>query len=238
MFNSILRMKYLLYLIFWGFTCSPLIGQSGLGTWNILNVKSEINNKWSVFAEGQIRSLSFYNQFHYYEVKGGFQYRLDKNLTAALGIGSFDTYQAGGNFVKIVNDETRIWQQIQMNQFFGRLRFEHRYRAEQRFTSNGFRNRFRFRFGGILPINKPTITVGTLYFNAWNELFFTNKAPYFERNRLGLLLGYNLNPRLSLQIGWVHQFDYRINDETGRDFLQISFLVDVPPLSSLFKKEK
>lgn len=231
-------MKYLLNFIFSFVVGLPLMAQGGLGTWNILNIRSELNSKWSIFAEGQIRSLSFYNQFHYYEVKGGFQYRLDKNFTAAVGIGSFDTYLAGGNFTQIVNDETRIWQQIQMNMPFHRLRFEHRYRAEQRLTSNGFRNRFRYRLGCVLPINRPTMTVGTLYLNMWNELFFTNKAAYFERNRLGLIAGYNVNPRLSLQMGWVHQFDYRINDETGRDFLQISFLVDAPPLSSLFKKDK
>ena len=77
-----------------------------MGTWNILNIKSELNDKWSLFGEGQIRSLSFYNEFHYYEVKGGVQYKLDKNFTFSVGMGSFDTYKGGGNFTQIVNDET------------------------------------------------------------------------------------------------------------------------------------
>jgi hypothetical protein len=231
-------MKYLLNFIFSVVACLSVRGQTGLGSWNILNIKSDINKKWSLFGEGQIRSLSFYNEFHYYEVKGGVQYRLDKNFTLSVGAGSFDTYRGGGNFTQIVNDETRIWQQVQMTQQLKRLRFEHRYRAEQRFTTNGFRNRFRYRLGAVVPLNRATVAVGTLYFNAWNELFFTNRAPYFERNRLGLILGYVAHPRLTLQLGWVNQFDYRINDETGRDFLQIGFMVDAPPVGALFKKAK
>jgi hypothetical protein len=35
----------------------------------------------------------------------------------------------------------------------------------------------------------------------------------------------------TLQIGYLHQFDYKINDETGKDFLQIGFFVE------LFRKQ-
>ena len=44
---------------------------TGLGSWNILNAKFNINEKWSVFGEAQLRSLEFYDRFHYYEYKGG-----------------------------------------------------------------------------------------------------------------------------------------------------------------------
>lgn len=37
--------------------------------------------------------------------------------------------------------------------------------------------------------------------------------------------GYEVNEHVSFQSGYVHQFDYMINDETGRDFLQISVLL-------------
>ena len=57
--------------------------------------------------------------------------------------------------------------------------------------------------------------------NASNEIFFTGKEPYFERNRLLVSLGYKLSKQLALQIGYLHQFDYKINDETGCDFLQL-----------------
>jgi hypothetical protein len=105
-----------------------------------------------------------------------------------------------------------------------RVRFEHRYRAEQRWTINGYRNRFRYRFQTIIPVNNQKLEKGTLYAAAWNELFFTNRAPYFERNRIFAGLGYELSDELAIQAGFLNQFDYRLNDETGRNFLQLSFL--------------
>jgi hypothetical protein len=54
-----------------------------------------------------------------------------------------------------------------------------------------------------------------------NELFFTDKQPYFERNRMQLSLNYKVNRHSTITMGFLHQFDYKINDETGRDFLLI-----------------
>jgi hypothetical protein len=31
----------------------------------------------------------------------------------------------------------------------------------------------------------------------------------------------------TIQIGYLHQFDYRINDETGRDFLVVGFFYEL-----------
>ena len=44
---------------------------NGLGTWNVLNIKADIGERWSVFVEPQLRSLRWYDHFHYYEIKGG-----------------------------------------------------------------------------------------------------------------------------------------------------------------------
>lgn len=39
-------------------------------------------------------------------------------------------------------------------------------------------------------------------------------------------------PSLMLQVGYVYQFDYRINDETGRQFLQAGLFFDLSPKSN------
>lgn len=49
-----------------------------LGSWNILNLKYNHNEKWSAFGEAQLRSLKFYSNFHYYEYKGGINYKVHK----------------------------------------------------------------------------------------------------------------------------------------------------------------
>ncbi len=202
-----------------------VFGQAKLGSWNILNINLKVNTRWNVFAESQIRSLSFYDEFHYYEIKTGATFKIDKQFSATSGFGSYNTYSEGGNLkTPIQNKEIRTWAQINMKQKTGIVNFEHRYRAEQRFTNNGFKNRFRYRLGATIPINRKEIKEKTLYLSVWNELFFTNKEPFFERNRLLVGFGYEFNKNLAFQTGYIHQFDYKINDEIGRDFLNIAIL--------------
>jgi len=48
-----------------------------------------------------------------------------------------------------------------------------------------------------------------------------------------MLIAFNYKPSKSttLQIGYLHQFDYKINDETGSDFFQIGCFIE------LFRKQ-
>jgi UDP-N-acetylglucosamine pyrophosphorylase len=78
-----------------------------------------------------------------------------------------------------------------------------------------------YPFGGEKNGYKP------FQINASNELFFTNNEPYFERNRASISLNYKPTKTTILQLGYLHQFDYQINDETGRDFLQIGYFIDL-----------
>jgi hypothetical protein len=201
---------------------------TNLGTWNILNLKYKLDEKWSLFGEAQLRSLKFYNHFHYYEYKGGFNFLAQKNLTLSLGAGSYQTYKEGGDFVLPKNnDEFRIWPQIILTQSIGKIKIEQRYRAEMRFTSNGYRNRFRYRLGLAYSFGKEKNSYKPFQIAVNNELFFTDNEPYFERNRFLMAFSYRPSKNLNIQAGYLFQFDYKINDETGRDFLQIGFYYDL-----------
>lgn len=197
---------------------------ASLGSWNILHIDAKLNESWSGFFEAQLRSLNFYHDFHYYEYKGALLYDIQKNSSLALGFGQYRTYNEGGNFVRpMLSDELRLWPQFILTQQIKRLKIEHRYRAEFRFTNNGFRNRFRLRFGISHPVLEQKIKKGSLKIRANNELFFTNRAPYFERNRSQIQFAYQPNTKTEFLLGYLHQFDYQINDEIGRDFLVIGF---------------
>lgn len=199
-----------------------------LGSWNMLNIKFNLNPKISFFGETQLRSLKFYDNFHYYEVKGGVNYKLNSNLQLTLACGSYQTYREGGNFVfPKNNDEFRIWPQLLLTQPIGAFKIEQRYRAELRFTSNGYRNRFRYRLGLSYPFGKKKNDFKPFQVSASNELFFTNNEPYFERNRIQFTFQFKPSKNTAIQLGYLHQFDYKINDETGRDFLQIGFLLEL-----------
>lgn len=199
-----------------------------LGSWNILNIKYKWDSKWNVFGEAQIRSLLFYNYFHYYEYKGGVEYNLFKDVRITLGAGSYQTYKEGGNFIEPKNnDEFRLWPQVILFQTIGKVSVEQRYRTEARFTRDGYRNRFRYRLGVAYPFGKEQYGNKPFLFSVSDEIFFTNTEPYFERNRLLFAFNYRCAQTVTLQIGYLHQFDYKINDETGRDFLVIGLYYEM-----------
>lgn len=199
-----------------------------LGTWNIVQMRFGITEKITVFTEAQLRSLKFYTHFHYYEYKGGIEYKALPTLRLSLGAGDYDTYREGGNFITPKNnDEFRLWPQVILAQTLGKFTIEQRYRAEFRFTSNGYRNRFRYRISLQYPFGKPKENIRPFQLSVSNEIFLTDKAPYFERNRLAFNFNYRLNESVAFMIGYLHQFDYRLTDETGRDFLQLGLTIDL-----------
>jgi len=221
------------WLILFVFVPFATLAQSlDLGSWNIINIRYNAFNNWSFFAEAQLRSLKFYDNFHFYEYKGGVQFKAHKSLSLVLGAGSYQTYKEGGNFVEPKNNnEFRIWPQVLVFQSIGLFKLEQRYRAEFRFTNNGYKNRYRYRLGMSYLFGKEINNYKPFQISVSNEIFFTNKEPYFERNRLLLALNYKPSKETTLQLGYLHQFDYKINDETGKDFLQIGFFIE------LFRKQ-
>ncbi|HRH36167.1 MAG TPA: DUF2490 domain-containing protein [Catalimonadaceae bacterium] len=199
-----------------------------LGSWNILNLKYNPAKNWSAFGEAQLRSLQFYRNYHYYEYKGGIEYKVNNQLKLTVGAGSYQTYKEGGDFVLPKNNnEFRLWPQVVLLQPLGKFKIEQRYRAELRFTSDGYRNRFRYRFGIAIGFGKEQNEYKPFQLSFSNELFFTDREPYFERNRMLLALNYKPSRGATLQVGYLHQFDYKINDETGRDFFQIGYFIEV-----------
>ncbi len=222
-----MRLFVKLYFISLVTPCCGIAQSNGLGSWNIINAKKSVSKKISFFAEAQLRSLFFYSQFHYHEYKGGINYQASKQITVTLAAGDYNTYSEGGNFKSPVrSDEFRLWPQVIIQQQLGIFKMEQRFRGELRFTNNGYRTRLRYRVGlsksfGVQKNDKPVYNAGMN-----NEVFFATKEPYFERNRLQFFVTRRLTPVITLQAGYLHQFDYRINDETGRDFLQTGIYLE------------
>lgn len=150
-------------------------------------------------------------------------------MKITLGGGIYDTYAEGGNFVTPKNkDEVRIWPQLSLQNKMGSFKFEHRYRTEFRFTSVGYLFRTRYKASLYAPLVKASPKDHLLTLLIGNELFFSNRAPYFERNRVSSDIHYHLSDHCNLLLGFVHQFDYKILDETGRNMLQFGVIFDWP----------
>lgn len=213
-----MKISCLAFSLLWA--CSTAFAQTSLtpsspwGTWFIGTVQLPGGERrWGGFAEVQARSNGLFRQFFYNELKGGISYDLDKNFTLTLAGGRYATYDFRDLPAGPLNTEGRLWQQLVINQFLARLRFEHRYRVEQRwFTfrdgTHPFRNRIRYRLNAFLPLNGKSIAPGTFFLSVFDEIFLNPKGPVFERNRLYAGVGYQASAHWVVQVGWVNQTNY------------------------------
>ncbi len=201
---------------------NALAQEKGSGSWSMMNVKARLNNKWSVYTELQLRSLSIYQRFYYYEIKGGMTYSFLPGYSFTLGTGFYNTFNEGPDYENYSRqEEVRLWQQFIMQQKLSVLEIEHRYRTEQRFKEV-YENRFRYRLNVSVPVNKKEIVPNAVYVSVYNELFFTDKVPHFSRNRFHSGLGYVFNDHISLQSGWLRQVDFNKSQIRKKNYLLVS----------------
>ncbi len=215
--------------------CNELHTQtSGLGTWSIISTKYQVSNQYFFLFETQIRSQQIYNNFNYYESKAGMGYNFPKNGSVLIAAGHYTTYQPDGNFKNpTTGNEFRIWEQFILNNNINRLKLEHRYRLEQRFTASGYRNRFRYRLNAIYPINNSSIKQKTWYLSVYNEFFLNNDGVYFEQNRMFAGIGYQINNRLTAQGGFINRFDnLDTNNKISKNFFQTILLFSLNEFKS------
>lgn len=177
-------------------------------------------SRWGGYIELQSRSNKFFNEFFYYETKGGISYDIANNYTALLGTGRYVTDE--NDLGLTPNSEFRMWEQMTVNSFLDRVKFEHRYRAEQRWVNGIYRNRFRYRLNMVIPLNNKKVVPGTFFIGIFDEVFFNNKAPHFERNRFSAGLGYQFDKSLSLQLGWLNQYNYNLSNAGAKNNLAIN----------------
>ena len=197
-----------------------------LGTWNVANIQYSFNKKTSIWAEGQLRSQKFINDFFYHEIKTGINYKPNKSIGILVGIGQYNTYSIGGNFkTPITAHEFRLWEQFTLVNNIGNLKLEHRYRIEQRWRNSEYRNRFRYRINPILPINKNKLQNKTLFATLYDEIFLSDKPGYFERNRFFAGFGYQFSKSITLQSGFIRQFDYSPSQSSTKDFFQTTLFI-------------
>ncbi|WP_229201761.1 DUF2490 domain-containing protein [Arsenicibacter rosenii] len=214
LFKTSLSAFFLLSSISIAFAQTSITPSTPWGTWFIGTVQLPGGpKKWGGFAEVQARTNGLFSQYFYNELKGGVSYDLDKNFTVMLAGGRYATYDYKAVSEGTLTLEKRFWEQLIINQYLARVKFEHRYRVEQRWLESrdgtiSYRNRIRYRLNGFLPINQKTVSPGAFFLSVYDEIFLNPKGPTFERNRLYAGLGYQFSKSLIVQAGWVNQTNY------------------------------
>ncbi|MCS3732915.1 DUF2490 domain-containing protein [Mucilaginibacter dorajii] len=212
---------------------------SKLGTWGIATVvlPGDSIHRWGGYSELQIRTNTAFSQFQYYEAKAGVSYDLDKNFIALLGTGTYHTYDFTDLSAGPLTNEFRVWEQMTVNQFLYRLKFEHRYRVEQRWVNGDYRNRFRYRLNMFIPLNNTKIVAKTWFLSLFDEVFFNNKAPNFERNRVSAALGYQFDKKWIVQAGWLNQRNYTIAQSSGKNNIMLMLMYRINRKNAVQKEQ-
>ena len=194
--------------------------QDELGNWLMFFGTNRVSDKISLHTEVQYRNHKVEPvTIEQLLLRTGVNYHLADNAILTGGYGYIATHTFESEQKAPESKEHRIFQQLILLNKVDRLKFEHRYRVEQRWVNSEYRNRLRYRLMVFLPLNKPKITTGTLFLGVYDELFMNTKDTFFDRNRFYAALGYQINKTMQVQVGYLRQ---RVN-AFGKDHLQFAF---------------
>ncbi len=215
------KLKFFLLVFVSLLLTSQLFAQNNkeFGNWLMYFGTNRITDDWSIHSEIQYRNHTVEPiNIEQLLLRTGVNYHLKGNGVLTLGYGyvashDFDTDQKGPE-----SKEHRIFQQLILTNKISRLKFEHRYRLEQRWVNSNYKNRIRYRLMLFLPLNNPTISPKTVFLGVYNELFMNTTDVFFDRNRLYGSVGYQINKTTQVQLGYLYQ---RLNS-FGKNYLQFA----------------
>ena len=220
--------------LFFLFILSPLsIFSQSLGCWNTLNINFDNGKKWSFSTEFQLRSLQFYKNYNYNEYKGFVTYKIMPNLQASIVLGRYTTYGNGKTFQNPkLAEEFRLALQLGLKNTIGKFQIDHRYRFEKRYYTSGARGiRIRYRVGLSTPLDKKKLT--SLSFS--NEFLIAinsgSSIIRYDKNRINVGVTRKLSNMVSMQVGYLSQYDSKSADEPGNNFFVYSLFLNMSKLA-------
>ncbi len=213
-------MSYKMYLVVL-LLATPFISvaQDDVGNWLMYFGSNRISDKYSIHSELQYRNHTIApvnpEQLLW---RVGLNHHFAPTALVTAGYAYVPSYDLDSRLGDPDKREHRIWQQLILTDLLGKVKFEHRYRIEQRWVDKLFSHRLRYRLMAFLPINKPKIENGAIFIAAYDEIFLNTKSIFFDRNRLYAALGYQLNDHIGLQLGLLRQ---RVQ-KFGKTYLQLA----------------
>jgi len=219
--------KTLTLIVFVALISQQSIAQKNdVGNWFLYFGNQKLNKNWNWHNEVQYRNYNFAGDLQQLLLRTGLGYNLsENNNNLLLGYG----FIRSENYIpntdeKIGNNEHRIYQQFITKQTFGRVNLQHRYRIEERFLENDFQLRFRYFLSLNLPLNNKALTDKTVYLSAYDEIFIKDQTPSYDRNRLYGGLGYVINNKFKIELGYLNQ----ATQASHRNQFQIMFFNSLP----------
>lgn len=191
------------------------------GNWVMYFGTNKVSDKFSIHTEVQYRNHTIApNSIEQLLLRTGLNYHFTEKAFASAGYAYIPSYVYKSDQKAPEVIEHRIWQQFILTNKISRIKFEHRYRIEQRVIDQALKSRFRYRLMFFVPLNKPKFEKGCIFVGFYDEIFVNAEKVFFDRNRLYGALGYQLHDNASVQIGILHQ---QVND-FGKKYLQFAVI--------------
>ena len=213
----------ILLILLLGQLAAPLVAQGELGNWLMYFGQNRVSDRFSIHTEVQYRLHTVLpTDVEQLLLRTGLNYHITSNAMITAGYGYITSYDFDGDYSMADKKEHRIWQQLIMTNQLGKIKFEHRYRLEQRWVDQIYSNRLRYRVMAFIPLNRPLIEPGTWFLGIYDEIFLNTEGVFFDRNRLFAGVGYQHSKASSFQLGILNQ---RITS-FGKWYLQFAVVIN------------
>ncbi len=219
--------KILLFVLFvsssQSFAQNRIRDDNAIGWYNYFGT-FKLNDKWGLHTEYQWRRENLITDRQQSLLRTGINYQLNPKVQLRAGYALIETYAYGDIPINSMGKdftEHRLYQMATVTDKISIIDFSHRFMLEQRWVgrySNAnlnkeddylYLNRARYMLRVQLPLKGKTIADNTPYFAAYNEIFIgfgkNVGENVFDQNRIGFLLGYQLNDAFRLEAGYLNQ---------------------------------
>lgn len=217
--------KFSLLLLFSLFTFTSFSQEARLNDPNFINWLAytgsiKLNPKVTIHTEFQWRRTDGLKNGQQELYRTGINYSLRKDVNLIAGYAFAQTYSYGDFPAAFAFPEHRLFEQVFIKNPIGKVDVSHRFMLEQRFvgsvslqngvqkTDFNYLNRMRYRAKVEIPLQKDKSTsklsliLQDEIFIGWGENIGAN---IFDQNRIGVLLGYQLNKLVKLETGYINQ---------------------------------
>ena len=202
-----------------------------------------LHDRWSLHTELHWRRADLGVNWQQLLVRPAVNFHLNDQVLFTLGYSYYFNYQYGDHPIPFQNWEHHLYQQVQLTQPIGRVKFQHRFRMEERFIaqltpsssdpSTGefdrytYQSRFRYRVWLTVPLgDHQNVEPGVWSFNLYDEVFLNfgddHRMDYIHQNRLSGLIAYQVSKPFSILAGYLYQTIQRPGAAQGADLMELN----------------
>lgn len=228
-FPRFLKKSTFIFLFFSLFFSQCIFSQTGeknLSTWMFFNHRIRLSEKFSTNLTLQERYYEVLDNVNQHFVLMGLRYHFNKNVNFMWAFSYIETKSFDKGENETVSHDKRWVHQLSVSDKWGKMSVSHRFRIENRWLSRpgdeDFENRYRQWVWLRFPLNNNTISSGTFFLSAYDEIFLNFQHDVFGQNRIYGGVGYQLTDDIRLETG------YMKNHFRGRNFdrLQLSVFLN------------